>query len=276
MSEFSLISESAPPLMGLSPAPCSPSFQVWKCGGGTQSVAIGALIIQGRLPKPDAAVIVDTGREKRTTWEYLDAVLNPALAAVGVTVVRVKKEDYAKEDVWDLQNKHLLIPVFTNQTVGSVGKLSNFCSDKWKTRVADRWLRAQGVTSWRAWIGFSVDEPRRWVKHIKNPLVWVPLAMGVQMKRQESLDFVMGEMGWPEPPRSNCWMCPNQSDDEWLEMKNHRPEEFQMAVEFERELRTRDPFAFLHEQCVPLDQVDWTKEPTLPFERACGTGECFV
>lgn len=31
----------------------SPTFQVWMCGGGTQSVAIAALIVQGKLPKPD-------------------------------------------------------------------------------------------------------------------------------------------------------------------------------------------------------------------------------
>jgi hypothetical protein len=37
--------------------------RLWSSGGGTQSTAIAVLILQGRLPKPDLAVIVDTERE---------------------------------------------------------------------------------------------------------------------------------------------------------------------------------------------------------------------
>jgi len=39
--------------------------QVWASGGGVQSTAIAALIVLGRLPKPDLAVIADTGRGLR-------------------------------------------------------------------------------------------------------------------------------------------------------------------------------------------------------------------
>ncbi len=105
--------------------------------------------------------------------------------------------------------------------------------------------------------------------------MWLPLVQGVRLRRHECERLVMKEMGWPQPPRSNCWMCPNQSDDEWQEMKRNRPDEFERAVTFERELRERDPFAFLHGQAVPLDQVDWNK-PQLEFVRACGSGECFL
>jgi hypothetical protein len=37
----------------------------WSYGGGVQSVAIGVLIREGVLPKPDLAAIVDNGR----LWE---------------------------------------------------------------------------------------------------------------------------------------------------------------------------------------------------------------
>ena len=36
---------------------------IWNYGGGAQSCAIAVLILQGRLPKPDFAVIADTGRK---------------------------------------------------------------------------------------------------------------------------------------------------------------------------------------------------------------------
>lgn len=54
-------------------------FQVWSSGGGTQSSAIAVLILKGLLPRPDAAVIADTGRENPETWEYLGNIVNPAL-----------------------------------------------------------------------------------------------------------------------------------------------------------------------------------------------------
>ena len=44
---------------------------IWSCGGGTQSAAIAALIVQGRLPIPDISLMVDTEREKSGTWECL-------------------------------------------------------------------------------------------------------------------------------------------------------------------------------------------------------------
>jgi len=45
----------------------SKMIEVFSSGGGTQSISITALIIQGRLPKPDFTVIADTGREMPTT-----------------------------------------------------------------------------------------------------------------------------------------------------------------------------------------------------------------
>lgn len=51
----------------------------WSCGGGLQSAAIGVLVGEGVLPVPDLAGIADTGRERRTTWEYHRDVMQPLL-----------------------------------------------------------------------------------------------------------------------------------------------------------------------------------------------------
>jgi len=115
--------------------------QIWSCGGGTQSCAIGALIVQGKLPKPYLSVIADTGREMPTTWQYLDAVLRPALAKVGVEIVRVKKDEWAtpRGRLLFATSGQLMIPAYTNQS-GEPAKLSAFCSSAWKQEVVDRWL----------------------------------------------------------------------------------------------------------------------------------------
>jgi hypothetical protein len=251
--------------------------EVFSSGGGTQSCAIAALIIQGRLPKPDAAVIVDTGRERSTTWDYMDAHIYPALISVGVELHRVSKSDFAKEDVWDLQGKHLLIPAYTSQG-DEPGKLSGFCSDKWKRRVRDRWLRSQGIRKARIWIGFSLDEMPRAVRLMRGKqweqgMARLPLIYDVPMRREQSIRLVR-DMGWPTPPRSNCWMCPNQSDAEWLDIKSNHPDEFRKAVELERDIQLRDPFAWMHKSCKPLDQVEFRVADL--FNRPCESGACFI
>src|SRR5208283_3302697 len=118
-----------------------------------------ALIVQGRLPKPDIALIVDTEREKSTTWYYYDSVLKPKLAKVGVDLVRVPKSKYATVDLWS-SSGDLLIPAFTDKN-GEKGKLQTYCSNEWKKRVIMRYLRECGVESCQNWLGISLDEMKR-------------------------------------------------------------------------------------------------------------------
>lgn len=267
-----------------------PKLQVWSCGGGTQSCAIGALIVQGKLPKPDVCVIADTGRETRTTWEYLDSVLNPALKSVGLECLRISAQEWAqrwaKISLWDLnRTKDVLIPAFSTLDMpegGKPNKLKNFCTGGWKVEVIESWMsKVLGVTrsKYVKWIGFSRDEQTRIVKmqqgkEYTKGLISFPLLTECPMTRRECIQLVES-MGWPTPPRSACWMCPNHSPHEWRLMKAERPDEFQKAVELEREIHAVDPDAWLHRSCVPLDQVDFSQPEDL-FSRPCDSGMCFV
>jgi hypothetical protein len=56
--------------------------EVWSCGGGTQSGAIAVLIAQGRLPKPDIAFMTNTGRERSSTWPFVDGFIRQQLAKI--------------------------------------------------------------------------------------------------------------------------------------------------------------------------------------------------
>jgi hypothetical protein len=258
--------------------------QIWSCGGGANSVAIAALIIQGRLPKPDLSVISDTGLEAKTTWAYLETVLDPALAKVGIKIERIKASEWSYyhktgHEIFNSQGT-IQIPVYTDQS-GEISKLPGYCSTAWKQEPVDRWLRSLGVSKneSRIWIGFGKDEQRRWAKKIitqdyKRGLVRLPLVEDVPLNRHGCQNLITVEMGWPEAPKSRCWMCPNQNDKEWLELT---PEERRAANEFDVEIRKRDPNAWLHRSCKPLSEVDFTKidEPDL-FSRPCDSGVCFL
>lgn len=264
--------------------------QVWSDGGGCQSAGIAVLIVQGKLPTPDFSVISDTGRETQATWDYLDEVVNPAMRLIGHEIHRIEAQRWsqrrAKISLWDLKRtKDVLIPAFSTQDIaddGAPNKLKNFCTGGWKVEVVESWLsKVQGITrsKYVKWIGFSRDEQTRIIKMQRGKewakgLIRFPLVQDFPLTRRECIKLVK-DMGWPEPPRSACWMCPNHSPHEWRKLKAERPDEFQKAVELEHEIHKVDPDAWLHRSCIPLDQVDFSQPEDL-FSRPCDSGMCFV
>jgi len=252
--------------------------QIWSCGGGTQSGAIATLIKLGKLPRPDLAFMTDTGREKSSTWPFVDGFIRPALASVGLELNVIKAEDWGASlaPVYTSNTGELtvLLPGYTSQN--EAGKLSPFCSGKWKRDVGERWMRAQGVKQARNWIGISRDEARRIRAQHRGCLeLWYPLIFEVPMTRQRCVELIRSE-GWTgQIPHSACYMCPNQSDAEWLDLQRNWPNDFQAAVQLEAETRERDPHFYLHPAMIPLGEVDFTAQHTMFADRGCTTG-CFT
>jgi hypothetical protein len=224
--------------------------QVWSCGGGTQSGAIAVLIAQGRLPRPDIAFMTNTGRERSSTWPFVEGFIRPQLARVGVELQIIQAADFASLDIFS--GDTILLPGYTTLN-GQIGKLSPFCSGKWKRDVAERWLRSIGVEQCRNWIGISRDEPQRIrAQHRPWLFLWYPLVFEVPMTRPACVNLIRGE-GWTGPiPHSACYMCPNHGDPEWIDMKQNQPEDFRAACEEEAQARLKDPHFYLHPSCVPL------------------------
>ena len=243
--------------------------QIWSNGGGVQSAAIAALICMGEL-MPDLAVIVDTERELSTTWDYFENVTAPALKAAGCIVHRVQKSQYATVDL--MRNDDVLIPAFTSQGA-EIGKLPTYCSNEWKQRVMRRWATEQGVAQADIWLGFSIDELRRVTQPTGKWQHRYPL-LDRRMNRGDCIALVK-RMGWPDPPRSSCWMCPNKTQHEWAWQKQHAPADFEKAVQFEREIQQHDPDMWLTEWVAPLDTVQFVGSDTLDLFGGC-SGGCFT
>lgn len=179
--------------------------QVFSSGGGTQSCYIAALIVQGRLPKPDICVIADTGYENHRTWEYMDKVIAPALAGVGCEIHRVSAREYAApwgRDVF-AGSGQLMIPAYTDMSgvVGKLSKLSTYCSNAWKQEVVDRWLsKERGITRshYVKWIGFIRDEVKRVFRMAKGEeyqkgLIRFPLIADVPTTRHLKRNDIAGD-----------------------------------------------------------------------------------
>lgn len=247
---------------------------IWMYGGGVQTIAILTLIAEGRLPKPELAIMANTSRERSSTWRYTDTYARPILADLGIPL-EIAGHELAAIDLYD-KNQHLIIPVFTLDN----GKLPTHCSDKWKKRVANKRLRELGYGPKKpivAWLGMSLDE----IERLKDSgLEWVknhwPLVIDIPLRRHECL-LQIERFGLPEPPKSACWMCPHLDNEEWQDIKLNDPEDFKRAVEFDYTIRANDRQGgvYLHRDTLPLDQADLTVKqkpmPLLECANSCWT-----
>ena len=225
---------------------------VWSYGGGVQTVAIACLIKQGKLPKPDIAVIADTGREAETTWSFMNEVVQPMLAPIGLTI-EVASHNLATVDLYSRKGT-LLIPAFTNHT-GKIGQLPGYCSVEWKRRVVRRFLKKKGVRRCKMWLGISLDEVGRakpadvgWITH-----EW-PL-LDLKLRRRDCVQLIK-DAGLPTAPKSSCWMCPYRGK-EWQSLTAG---DRAKAEAFEAEMRAKDPSLFLRDDGRLLAEA-WDDKP---------------
>ena len=254
-------------------------IEVFLSGGGTQSACIVALIVQGKLPRPNMIVIVDTERERSSVWEYQSAVIEPALSKIGMMIYRIKKSDFATVDLWSKGKGGITLPTFEKFS----GQSQTYCSNEWKRRVIDRFLRSKGIKKRevRKWIGLSLDEANRHFRlktsaEKSGEKLRFPLIEDIPLNRAQAIATVR-RMGWPDPPRSACWMCPNQTGKEWRNLKLNYPDEFEKAVALEKEIQKREPTAFLHPARIPLSEIDFGNEADLwVFSEGCNSGMCFT
>ena len=103
---------------------------------------------------------------------------------------------------------------------------------------------------------------------IRFPLVELGL-------NREQAIAVVEEIGWPTPPRSRCWCCPNQSDLEWADVNDTFPELMDEAIKLDEEVRLRDPHAYLHNTVEPL-RFGIFKSKEDVFSSGCKDGVCFL
>lgn len=250
---------------------------VLSLGAGVQSSCMALMAEEGLiLPKPIAAIFADTMAEPRNVYEWLDWLEKK----LSFPVIRVCKGDLGRSAL-DMKKTHdgrvysrTNIPFFTRNHDGTEGKIRmRACTKDYKLlpiRKKQRELcnikRGQKTVGCVTWIGISADEIYR-MKESREAWClnrWPLVELG--MHRQDCLTW-MEKRGYPKPPRSACVFCPYHNDHEWRRLKNENPEDFQRAVQFEKDLqhgkRISNNFRttpFLHRQLVPLDQVDLSTE----------------
>lgn len=244
---------------------------VWSSGGGVQSTAIAVLILRGLLPRPDRAVIADTGRETQDTWDYLAQVVNPALAKLDLQVERIPCPVLP---AFFNPAGTLLIPAYE---VG-LPKLTNYCSSYWKREKVKQWAEKNDLLPATNWLGFSTDEMGRIATpRALNWLIDYPLVFVCPRSREGCVNEIE-QFGFPPAPKSSCYNCPNKRNAQWRHTRDKRPDEFAKACEDDRAIRLIKPNVYLHESLVPLAEADLGKDGDDAKQQTfgCNSGDCFV
>lgn len=248
-------------------------------GAGVQSSTMALMAAKGEItPMPKCAIFADTQGEPKNVYEWLDylEVLLPfpvyrvtagSLLQNELKIVRSKKSG-------NLYRKNK-IPAFVLKADGKKGLLGRQCTMDFKiiplikkTREICGIKRATPDIGVRAimWIGISIDEAHR-MKPSRKPFIENRFPLIDMMVSRDGCLQWMKSKGYKEPPRSACTFCPFHSDAEWLNLKRNHTKDFNEAVDFERQLRQAHKqqevllgTPFLHNSCVPLDQVEFKDE----------------
>jgi hypothetical protein len=269
------------------------TLNVLNYGGGWQTTGLLVLIEQGKLPRPDRIIIADTGREKKSTWRYLEGTARPHMQAIGLDI-EIAPRNLAYVDIY-AHNGDLLLPAYTAN-----GKLTAFCSNEWKQRVVDRYLHLTELGHARSdianmtqdqvraemkrpaaevyvnWIGFAFDERDR----IKDPTRRRFPLIDLMLTKEDNRNIVRAS-GWGDPTTSACWMCANLSNEEWRDIRENDPADFESACVLDEEIRENDIFnggtgVWLHHSRVPLREADLDAEDRKGPARQCGLGLCMI
>lgn len=112
-----------------------------------------------------------------------------------------------------------------------------------------------------------------------------------QMTRSSTLRWIV-EHGYPEPPRSACYFCPNRGNAHWRQLREEYPELWKSAVEVDEFVRdgmnAMRGQGFLHQSGTPLAHADLRPryeqlrdlgiEPlfTDEVDSDCQAGTCFT
>ena len=217
----------------------------------------------GDLPKPDLVAMSDTMAEKPATMKLLNEVLIPLMKEMDIP--------------FELCTSHLGGLVEYYQSHGAIPIIgTRHCTAKFKIRPIRRKVReyvgnARGKHIATCWLGITTDEDHR---ESDSDVIWFqnryPL-LELGLSRQDCIDSLARRGIVVE--KSGCYMCPYQSGDEWLTIKEDFPDLWQKALDLEDAYYEKHPDRW---KGLRYDGKR-LREPLTDFAQSkCSSGGCFI
>lgn len=266
-------------------------MKVLSFGCGVQTVTLAAMSCLGELEMPDFAVLGDTKREKRATYEYLRWFV-PWAAERGLRIIEECKGDI-RADALDSSKRFASMPLWTETGYlihrgKEKGALRRQCTNEYKIEVVNRVIRKEAGLKprqrWKGdpveqWLGISLEEfaMRGSISRDK----WIVLKFPLVEKRMTRGDCVewLKAHGLPIPVKSACTICPFTDNSGWRRLKAESPDEFEDACRFDDDIRkarvsVRNP-VYLHQSLKPLREANLNEDQPDFFVNECA-GRCGV
>lgn len=184
-------------------------------GGGTNSTAM-LVGLHEREERPDLILFADTGGEKPHTYEHVTNVCKWCQSIGFPPITRLPSAITLEQDC--LNRKSLPSIAFGFKT----------CSQRFKARPQDNYLRDLGATDVVKLIGFDADEPHRAKPFPRNRYPLIEWGWG----RDECVEAI-ARAGLKQPGKSACFFCPSSKKAEILELKRVYPDLLDRAVAME-------------------------------------------
>lgn len=188
-------------------------------GGGVNSTAMLIGMYELGELKPDLILFADTGGEKSETYQHVLAMNDWLHDRHWPRIMTVREERFTLEQ-----------ECLTAHTLPSIVFGMRSCSDKFKIRPQERYLKALGITEHTKLIGFDANESHR-VGSFPSPRRYPLIEWG--WGREECIAAIR-RSGLKIPPKSSCFFCPEMKEQEILSLGRTDPELLKRALAMER------------------------------------------
>ncbi|WLF97788.1 hypothetical protein Q5698_08510 [Brucella intermedia] len=293
VADFQLTSPAAKPIRkrrgGWSWGPVDGArLRVGSLGGGIQSTTLALMAEHGEIgPKPDYWLYAPVGDAQATRehirWLASGNVISTPIIELDEPATSLRQS--IQNRVEQNGKRYVSIPAFLDGK--KKGQDRRQCTSEYKSarlnakqRELMGYLPRQRIPSGscEVWIGYSTDEVVRAGAAFET---WAVNRFPLLEARMSIHDCIawLQRNGYPVPPRSKCTFCPYRTNAEWRWLQENEPDAWADAVEIDRLIRKTPGMraqSYLHDQRIPLDQVDLStdlergQEMLLVCEGVCG------
>lgn len=182
-------------------------------GGGVQTWTIGAMIVHGKLPKPDRIIMVDMSPYEPETLAFTREIAEPLMQSVGLTIEIVQPKKTLQHD---LLKGWVVTPFwYRDEKTGKPSlQTRRSCTLHQKVKTVNDTIKRYAWDT--IWLGMSADEMDR-VRPTEDEKLtrgrmrtnYYPL-IAFDMTRAACLGYLVAH-NLPIPPKSACDLCPFSS-----------------------------------------------------------------
>lgn len=202
-------------------------------GMGTNSAGLACLLVE-KGERPDLILAADTGGERPETIQHA-LMMSDWLESKGFPRITFVK--YRTKEGTELTLEE---DCRIRESLPSIAFGWKSCSDRWKRRPQDNYMKAwpPAIEAWACGakvtklIGFDAGEPRR-AKPFSDDKYTVRYPLIEWDQDRDDCMAAIERAGLPQPGKSSCFFCPSMKKPEVVELRAKHPELYERAIQME-------------------------------------------